>query len=78
MGDTCCFPWSMGRIKRLIENTLPGIYVYSVMVGNNIVEDEIEGFLGSVPAQIDQIYGKFNADPSLSRGFSAVGFSQVS
>ena len=32
MGDTCCFPFSMGHIKRLIEKQLPGIYVYSIMV----------------------------------------------
>lgn len=77
MGDTCCFPWSMGSIKRLIERELPGIYVYSVMVGNNIVEDEIAGFLGDVNDQIAQIAGKFNDDTNLSRGFNAVGFSQV-
>jgi len=76
MGDTCCFPWSMGSIKRLIERELPGIYVYSVMVGNNIVEDEIAGFLGDVNDQIAQIAGKFNDDSNLSRGFNAVGFSQ--
>ena len=48
MGDTCCFPFSMGHIKKLIEKQLPGIYVYSVMVGNDIIEDEINGFLGDV------------------------------
>ena len=76
MGDTCCFPWSMGSIKRLIERELKGIYVYSVMVGNNIVEDEINGFLGNVNDQIAQIAGKIAADENLSRGFNAVGFSQ--
>lgn len=77
MGDTCCFPWSMGRIERLIKRQLPGITVYSVMVGNNIIEDEIHGFLGNVNEQIAQVAGKLQADSSLSRGFNAVGFSQV-
>jgi palmitoyl-protein thioesterase len=77
MGDTCCFPFSMGHIKRLIEAQLPGIYVYSVMVGNDIIEDEIHGFLGNVNSQIQQVAGKLAGDPNLARGFNAVGFSQV-
>jgi len=76
MGDTCCFPFSMGHIKRLIQKELPGIYVYSVMVGNNILEDEIHGFIGNVNDQIAQVAGKFLADEKLERGFNAVGFSQ--
>ena len=27
MGDTCCLPTSMGYIKKLIEKTIPGVYV---------------------------------------------------
>lgn len=77
MGDTCCFPWSMGRIKRLIERELSGIYVYSVMVGDNIIEDEIHGFLGNVNDQIQQVANTIASDPNLSKGFNAVGFSQV-
>lgn len=29
----------MGRIKYLIEKYLPGIYVYSIEIGNSIEED---------------------------------------
>ena len=32
MGDTCCYPFSMGAVKKEIEKALPGIYVYSVYV----------------------------------------------
>jgi len=76
MGDTCCFPFSMGSIKRLIEHQLPGVYVHSIMVGDNIIQDEIHGFLGSVNDQIAEVAEKLKADPKLSRGFNAVGFSQ--
>eukprot|EP01095_Lingulamoeba_sp_RSL-Kostka_P003400 TRINITY_DN14389_c0_g1_i1.p1 TRINITY_DN14389_c0_g1~~TRINITY_DN14389_c0_g1_i1.p1 ORF type:complete len:307 (-),score=111.74 TRINITY_DN14389_c0_g1_i1:221-1141(-) len=76
MGDICCDPLSMGRIKRLIEKHLPGVYVYSVEVGSNIIEDEINGFFGNVNDQIGQIASKFRSDNNLSRGFNAVGFSQ--
>ncbi len=37
-GDSCCNPLSMGRIKKLIENQKPGIYVRSLEIGNGIVE----------------------------------------
>lgn len=76
MGDICCDPLSMGRIKRLIEKQLPGIYVYSVEVGNNVIEDELHGFFGDVNDQISQIADKFKNDTNLSRGFNAIGFSQ--
>jgi len=76
MGDTCCFPFSMGAIKRMIEDGFPGIYVYSVEVGNNIVEDELNGFFMNVNDQLEQIHGKFQAQPELANGFTAIGFSQ--
>lgn len=78
MGDNCCDPLSMGRIKRLIEKTLPGIYVYSVEVTDSIIGDTIAGFIGDVNDQITQIAGKIAANSNLSRGFNAVGFSQGS
>ena len=39
MGDTCCYSFSMGRIQKMIEEALPGIYVYSIEVGDTIEED---------------------------------------
>lgn len=76
MGDNCCDPFSMGRIKRLIEKELPGIYVYSVEVGNSIIDDEIAGFFGNVNDQIAQVAGKLANNSQLTRGINVVGFSQ--
>eukprot|EP01099_Mayorella_cantabrigiensis_P004630 TRINITY_DN351_c0_g1_i2.p1 TRINITY_DN351_c0_g1~~TRINITY_DN351_c0_g1_i2.p1 ORF type:complete len:307 (-),score=82.82 TRINITY_DN351_c0_g1_i2:36-836(-) len=76
MGDTCCYPFSMGRIKRLIEEQLPGIYVYSVMVGDSVEEDERAGFIGNVNDQLKEVYDKINSDSKLLGGFNAIGFSQ--
>lgn len=76
MGDTCCFPFSMGAIKSAVENAIPGIYVYSVEIGSSIVEDELHGFIGSVNDQIEYAHKKFKSDPNLANGFNAVGFSQ--
>ena len=37
-GDSCCNPLSMGSIKRMLEQKLPGVYVRSLMIGNNVIE----------------------------------------
>ncbi len=38
LGDSCCNPLSMGSIKTLVENQKPGIYVRSLMIGDNVIE----------------------------------------
>jgi len=78
MGDTCCNPLSMGRIKRLIEKHLPGVHVHSLMIGNNIIEDEYNGFLMNVNDQIVWANKEINNDTNLTNGFNAIGFSQGS
>jgi len=78
MGDTCCYSFSMGAIKNLIQQTLPGTYVFSVMMGSNMIEDEIEGFLGNSNNQVSTVCEQFANDPNLKNGFNAVGFSQGS
>jgi len=75
MGDNCCIPESMGKIKGAIENAIPGIYVLSLEIGN-IVEDELGGFIGNVNNQVDYVCQVVKADPNLQNGFNAVGFSQ--
>jgi len=78
MGDTCCNPLSMGSIKKEIEKSIPGIYVNSVELGANVVEDEFEGFIGNVNSQVDSVCKKLKSDKNLASGFDAVGFSQGS
>jgi len=76
MGDTCCYPFSMGAIQSAIESTIPGVYVYSIMIGSNIVEDEFCGFIGSVNDQVQSVCDTLKTVPNLQGGFNAVGFSQ--
>jgi len=76
MGDTCCNPLSMGYIKRVIEKQLPGVFVYSLMIGNNIVEDEFNGFLMNVNDEIVEAHQKIANQSLLAQGFNAIGFSQ--
>jgi len=78
MGDTCCNPLSMGYIKRVIEEQLPGVYVKSLMIGNNVIEDELNGFFMNVNDQIVFARDEIGNDSYLANGFNAVGFSQGS
>lgn len=76
MGDSCCNPLSMGRIKNLIEKNVSGIYVNSLQIGSNIEEDTMNGFFKNANDQIDMAYAIIKADPNLANGYNAMGFSQ--
>jgi len=76
MGDSCCFPFSMGHIKQVIEKALPGIYVYSIEIGSSIDDDQTNGFFMNVNDQVKFVCKNLSADPNLAMGFNAVGFSQ--
>jgi palmitoyl-protein thioesterase len=76
MGDSCCNPLSMGRIKKLIQQHIPGLYVRSLEIGSNVVEDTENGFLMNVNKQVDMVCNKLKNDPKLSQGYNALGFSQ--
>jgi len=76
MGDSCCNPLSMGHMKRLITSTHEGTYVYSVMIGSNIITDTEAGFFKDVNAQVEEVCSAIAADPQLAGGYHAVGFSQ--
>jgi len=78
MGDTCCYDFSMGAIKKTIEKTLPGTYVYSVEIGGSIAADELHGYIGNANDQVAFVCDKVKNDPNLKDGFNAVGFSQGS
>jgi len=78
MGDSCCNPLSMGYIKRLIQEHLPGTYVYSVQIGNNIIEDTLAGFFGNANNQVEGVCQTLAADEKLKGGYNAIGFSQGS
>lgn len=42
----------MGAIKDQIQKQIPGVYVYSIEFGSDIVEDELQGFFGNVNDQV--------------------------
>uniref|UniRef100_A0A0B6ZLU3 Palmitoyl-protein thioesterase 1 n=1 Tax=Arion vulgaris TaxID=1028688 RepID=A0A0B6ZLU3_9EUPU len=77
MGDSCCNPLSMGSIKKLVEEKVGGgVYVLSLEIGNNIIEDMENSFLMNVNTQINIVCNLLKKDPKLQNGYNALGFSQ--
>jgi len=78
MGDTCCNPESIGYIESIIKAQIPDVYIYSVMLGSDENEDQEDGFIGKVNDQVQYVCNQIAANPNLTGGFNAVGFSQGS
>lgn len=76
MGDSCCNPLSMGGIKKLVEQQIPGIYVLSLEIGDSIVQDMENSFFLNVNKQVDIVCDQLAKDPNLQRGYNSMGFSQ--
>uniref|UniRef100_A0AAQ4S8L3 Palmitoyl-protein thioesterase 1 n=1 Tax=Gasterosteus aculeatus aculeatus TaxID=481459 RepID=A0AAQ4S8L3_GASAC len=76
MGDSCCNPLSMGAIKKMIEEEISGIYVISLMIGKNVVQDTENGFFMDVNEQVSMVCSQLAQDPKLKGGYNAMGFSQ--
>jgi palmitoyl-protein thioesterase len=76
MGDTCCNPLSLGRLQKLVEQHVPGIYVHSIQIGSNAEEDAFNSFFKNSNDQIGIACQILAKDPKLAQGFNAIGFSQ--
>ncbi|XP_073678296.1 palmitoyl-protein thioesterase 1 isoform X2 [Garra rufa] len=78
MGDSCCNPLSMGAMKKMVEEEVPGIYVLSLMIGKSVFQDTENGFFMDVNAQVSFVCDQLAKDPKLKGGYNAMGFSQGS
>uniref|UniRef100_A0A1B6H0L4 Palmitoyl-protein thioesterase 1 n=1 Tax=Cuerna arida TaxID=1464854 RepID=A0A1B6H0L4_9HEMI len=76
MGDCCCNPLSLGRMKKFLEQQIPNVYVRSIMIGNNVAEDTENGFFMNVNDQVKMVCDQLASDPKLDQGYNAIGFSQ--
>lgn len=76
MGDSCCNPLSMGSIKKMVEEEVPGIYVLSLMIGKTVMEDTENGFFKDVNEQVAFVCDQLAQNPKLKDGYNAMGFSQ--
>lgn len=75
-GDTCCFPFSLGAIKKLLQTELNNTYVKSLEIGGNIALDYESGFFVHPNKQIEYVCDALAKDEKLNNGYHAIGFSQ--
>ncbi|XP_051157128.1 palmitoyl-protein thioesterase 1 [Leptopilina boulardi] len=78
MGDSCCFSFSLGAIKKILENEIPGVEVISIRIGRDTAEDVMNGFFKNANHQIEEVCNLFSNEESLKNGYNAIGFSQGS
>lgn len=76
MGDSCCFSFSMGYIRDILTDKLPGVYIKSIRIGNNELEDVTNSYFGNINEQIKHVCNELNANDKLKNGYNAIGFSQ--
>ncbi|XP_070805549.1 palmitoyl-protein thioesterase 1 [Pituophis catenifer annectens] len=76
MGDSCCNPISMGYIKKMVEEKIPGIYVLSLKIGSTLIDDMENSFFMNVNDQVKKVCDQLSKDPNLQGGYNAMGFSQ--
>lgn len=75
MGDSC-FNDGMIHIGNHTSELLGGVYVTCVPTGDTKTEDTTNGYFLSMDKSVDVFASKIAADPKLSKGFHAIGFSQ--
>lgn len=76
MGDSCCFDFSLGAIKKKLFASIPGVYVNSLQIGDSVTQDVENGYFMHPDKQIVTACQIINNDPMLANGFNAIGFSQ--
>ncbi|CAL1683959.1 unnamed protein product [Lasius platythorax] len=76
MGDSCCFSFSLGKIQEILQNEIPGVYINSIRIGDNVIEDVENSYFGNINEQIQRVCEQLSQDTRLQNGYNAVGFSQ--
>lgn len=56
---------SMGSVSKYLEQKIPGVYVNSLMIGDNVVQDTENGFFLDINSQVEMACQKIKADPNL-------------
>ena len=61
----------MGSVVAYLEQAVPGAYVTSLMVGDNVVQDTENGFFLNINKQIDMVCQMVNSDEKLKSNISS-------
>merc|ERR1711862_273762 len=75
MGDSCCNPITMGYFIDTIKSET-NAYVLSLQIGDNAIDDTLNGFFLDTNVQIEMVCKQIADDPELQNGYNAIGLSQ--
>lgn len=64
------------RLKEILNETFPSIYVHSVYIDTNPSEDKRASYFGDSQKQVELVCEQLRNIPELENGFDALGFSQ--
>lgn len=76
LGDSCCNPFSIGGFKKFLEESMPGVYVNSLRIGSNMIEEIGDSYFMNCNEQVQKACEIIMNDTKLSGGYNAIGFSQ--
>lgn len=76
MGDWANDPFGMVPLANDISEYLGGAYVLNVQIGDNSLEDILNGFIMNLDDQVDYFANVVKSDENLADGFNAIGYSQ--
>jgi palmitoyl-protein thioesterase len=76
MGDFANDPFGMVPLAEAISDYLGGAYVLNVQIGDNNIEDILNGFIMNLDDQVDYFANVVRNDGNLTQGFNAIGYSQ--
>jgi len=73
---TCCEPLIMGKFIQALKEGMPGVYIKSIMIGNNEVDDLRYSYQDSMNRQVSLVCKMIANDPNLKDGYNVLGYSQ--
>lgn len=76
MGDTCCNPMSLGKVKSILEENIRGVYVTSLKFGSSFATDFKSGYFAQVDSLVEDACKLISSNQNTRNGYHAVGFSQ--
>jgi palmitoyl-protein thioesterase len=78
LGDFANNPHGMVPLAQSISEYLGGAYVLNVQTGTSSIDDISSSYFMAMNDQVDLFAAVVGSDPTLARGFNAIGYSQGS
>jgi len=74
--NSCFEDGQLVDLKRILEDEIPGTYVYNVQIGADCAQDQWNSIIMTAINQIDHVCNHIKSDPKLANGYNGIGLSQ--